>query len=1043
MSELIGKSIDQYQIIEQIGEGGMATIFLARQSAIDRDVAIKVLSPQLAKDANFVKRFIHEAKAIAALEHPHILPVHDFGTKGDLNYLVMRYVKGGTLSDLMGNPMPYRQMVNIVRNVARALDYAHKQGVVHRDIKPSNILVDEHREVLLTDFGIAKLVADSGSTQLTAAGTILGTPAYMAPEQAQAKEIDGRTDIYSLGVVLYELLTGRQPYRAETPLAVALKHMNDPLPLPRTIKPDIPEALERVVVKAMQKSPDQRYETAAQMELALRDALKEIEGPLIRSTPSYKTQTVSGVSAQTTTSQSSKSSFMLPVVIGIAIIGLLLCLLGGGLVTWVMLRNSDSLELAQSRPATATATTEHKTLTPTTETSTEDKPTTATSTTEHKTPTPTPTIKTATEDKPTSTPGSTVVADIVGGIDSDNDELPETETPTPPGKLIPNITNNEILFAEHFDSEINNWPTGQFEDDDSTDEITLENGKYSMYVAAKRHAYVEQTLPDQEFSDFILTLEAEPQDTETYYTYGVSFRETDEGHTYTFQISNDNLYAVQMYSDDGWKVLKDWSATYAIKSGHKNELQVIAQDDRIAFFVNDHQLAVLENDTFDKGSVGLIVNVYNEGESTTVDFDNLVIRAIEDEELLAPPTCDHDISGEVIFAECFNSETNGWSTGQFDDEYSQTEYTIEDGKYTINVLAKDYQPYVEKNLPLQDFSDFILTLDATPQDLDSHYSYGLAFREDSEEGHTYTFQITNDGLYSVHLYTGNKFDGNKWKILKEWSTTNVIRPGQTNALKVIADGDIMSFFINDELLIVLENDVLSHGRIGLIVDMYEQGKSTAVNFDNVIVRPLGDERVVAEKACKDQPSGDIIFAECFDSDINGWVTGLFEDELKRNEYTIAAGKYTLDINAKEQPYIEKNLPYHEFSDFILTIDVIPYDSESHYAYGIAFRENRDAGHTYTFQISNDGLYSVQVYSDDGWLTLQEWSDTDAIKIDQTNELKVIAEGEVMTFFINDELLTTLDDDTLPKGRVGVIISMFEDDQSASVDFDNLIIRPIE
>ena len=166
MSDLIGKCIGQYEIVEKIGVGGMATVFKAYQASINRHVAIKILPTQFAHDPNFVERFTREAKAIAALEHPHILPVYDFGTDEDLTYMVMRYVEGGTLGDLMGQPTTNERIVQIAGNVARALDYAHSQGVVHRDIKPSNVLIDQHGEVLLTDFGIAKMMQDSGGTPI-------------------------------------------------------------------------------------------------------------------------------------------------------------------------------------------------------------------------------------------------------------------------------------------------------------------------------------------------------------------------------------------------------------------------------------------------------------------------------------------------------------------------------------------------------------------------------------------------------------------------------------------------------------------------------------------------------------------------------------------------------------------------------------------------------------------------------------------------------------------------------------------------------------
>ena len=273
MQHYIGKTIGTYQIVEQIGRGGMATVFKAYQPSMDRYVAIKILPSHFTEDASFMGRFTQEARTLARLEHPHILPVHDYGEQDGTTYLVMRYVQAGTLKDLVtrGGPLDLKETARVIGQVGGALDYAHSRDVIHRDIKPSNVLVDERGNTFLTDFGIAKLVAETA--QFTASGAVIGTPAYMSPEQGMGQPADYRCDIYSLGVVLYELVTGRVPYEAETPLAVLLKHVNDPLPLPRQIKPDLPEAVERVILKAMAKSPDDRFQSAQQMVDALASAV--------------------------------------------------------------------------------------------------------------------------------------------------------------------------------------------------------------------------------------------------------------------------------------------------------------------------------------------------------------------------------------------------------------------------------------------------------------------------------------------------------------------------------------------------------------------------------------------------------------------------------------------------------------------------------------------------------------------------------------------------------------------------------------------------
>jgi len=303
MEGLIGQTLGGYRIISQIGKGGMATVFKAYQPSLDRYVAIKVLPPYYAEqDETFLKRFRQEAKAIASLRHPNILIVLDYGELERTTYLVMEFVEAGTLGAQMGKPMAAAQMARIIGQVAGALNYAHQEGVVHRDIKPSNILLPKPDWPLLTDFGLAKIV---GGTQLTQSGTVAGTPAYMSPEQGRGERVDHRSDIYSLGIVLYEMATGVVPFQAETPMAVIVKHIIDPLPLPRSKIPNLSEGIERVILRALAKDPADRFQDVGQLAEALTGAVVSMPPELASAAPALPAHelttlqaTGSGVAAQ-------------------------------------------------------------------------------------------------------------------------------------------------------------------------------------------------------------------------------------------------------------------------------------------------------------------------------------------------------------------------------------------------------------------------------------------------------------------------------------------------------------------------------------------------------------------------------------------------------------------------------------------------------------------------------------------------------------------------------------------------------------------------
>ena len=273
---------NRYEIIEKIGNGGMATVYKAKCHVLNRYVAVKVLRDEFTTDEEFIKRFRIEAQSAASLTHPNIVSIYDVGNEGNLYYIVMELIKGKTLKEIITEergPLPWKWSVNIVIQIASALEMAHKNNIVHRDIKPHNIIITEDGVAKVTDFGIAKAVSNS---TITAFGTTIGSVHYFSPEHARGGFTDAKSDLYSLGVVMYEMLTGKVPFDADTPVSVALKHMQEMPVEPKELNQNIPQSVNDIIMKAMQKDANLRYQSATEMLKDLNEALKSPEANFVQ-----------------------------------------------------------------------------------------------------------------------------------------------------------------------------------------------------------------------------------------------------------------------------------------------------------------------------------------------------------------------------------------------------------------------------------------------------------------------------------------------------------------------------------------------------------------------------------------------------------------------------------------------------------------------------------------------------------------------------------------------------------------------------------------
>jgi serine/threonine protein kinase len=302
---LEGQTLGKYRVLEALGRGGMAQVYRGYHPQLDRHVAIKVLRADLVEQDEFLERFRREAHAVSGLRHANIVQVFDFDIQDDFYYMIMELLEGDTLRARLNEyrvkkeRMPLDEVARILADVLNGLEYAHSEDVIHRDIKPANIMLTKKGQAVLTDFGIAQIL---GTTQVTAAGAMMGTLNYMAPEQGLENRCDARSDIYSLGIVLYEMLTGYPPFDADTPLAILMKHLNDPLPLPSKLDPSLPPSFEQIVLKALSKDPADRYQSADEMLAAvknLRHGLSDAARPMVSPPEGFAPQVVfSGDSRQ-------------------------------------------------------------------------------------------------------------------------------------------------------------------------------------------------------------------------------------------------------------------------------------------------------------------------------------------------------------------------------------------------------------------------------------------------------------------------------------------------------------------------------------------------------------------------------------------------------------------------------------------------------------------------------------------------------------------------------------------------------------------------
>lgn len=628
------EKVDRYEIQGEIDRGGMATVFRAYDPRFQRTVAIKLLPRQMMHDPQFKERFTREAQTIAKLEHPAIVPVYDFGEDEGQPYLVMRLMEGGSLQHrLQDGPLTIEESAVILRRLGAALDAAHSRGIIHRDLKPSNVLFDQYGESYLADFGIAHVT--SSEQNLTESGSIVGTPTYMSPEQVYGdKTLDGRSDIYALGVILFQMLTGHTPYDADTPARVMMKHVMDPVPAITPERPDLPPEMDAIITKAMAKERDERYATARDLsedishatqkstqpdlvaDLAALKSEIEAEDTAVPAPPPPETKREDIIGIGTTTSdyyQNQTSSGGVPVWIWVVVGILAFICIGGVIGVAYLISNIDTDQLfADATPETVTLDSTEAELEREDELSTRVALLEATATPLPNTPTPSPTLTeevVATSDTVALTRESAAAtreAAAAGGADAE----PTSESG---GVAIPNPFDNPTLKADFGPEE------GELihEEDNVIELIYTDNTPQNFVISAD---VGNPFSADKGGWDFGLIFRQEEVDDEMR----LVVRSTGEWNL------NNRVPGEDSFTQDG-----DVEALLELAEDGGNQITLIAIDDVGHFILNGEYVAQLDlsERPFIAGNIALGTGFYSssEQEGFATSYENFSVWELEPE----------------------------------------------------------------------------------------------------------------------------------------------------------------------------------------------------------------------------------------------------------------------------------------------------------------------------------------------------------------------------------------------------------------------------
>lgn len=1067
--DLSGKTLGQYEIIDQLGKGGMATVYRAYQAAMNRYVAIKVLPPQFMHDDTFVERFLREARVIANLNHRAILPIYDFGTEGDLAYIVMRLAEGGTLAEVLEQRGTFsiRETGRLVKQIASGLDYAHDAGVIHRDLKPQNVLVDAKGDVYLSDFGIAKVME---TTAKLTGSDLMGTPTYMSPEQGQGAVIDRRADIYALGIMIYEMLTGKVPFTGETPVGIVYQHNNAPVPSVRAVNAKVPARVDAVVRKALAKQPEDRFKTAGACASAFETAL------LTRSWSGQDARpTEKPVSPRTRFSFAVVRRVLARSAIILAMLLVVALLVGGVAILVSLLGRPSGPEPVLSWAA------DLDTVWDIAFGPNGDR------------------LATANADGTVRLfdPGTGQEVGVLRGHQGAVNAVafrPDGEHIVTGGadgtvRVWWALTGTELVRLRGHEGSVlsvayssDGWrlatggedgmlrlwelrplPNGELEGEEVT---TLQtpgsvtgvafspDGNYLAIVGEDQRVLLSELMGAALPEGVPISLNAAGYDvafdtgsdllavaggSETVYVWNVRNREK------TFNLNASRpLYGV-VFSPDGTRVASAhedgvWLWSLAVSEGESGEvverlvsrlgavcgLAYSPRGDYIAAASCDGRVHVW--DMTYGGTVAVVAAPTQTPSLTprpptstpliptsTITPPRTATPSPTPTETLAPtPVLGQGIarSAEMaFFEETFTNPASGWQI-EANDKYS---FQVVDGTMEVTVFEEKFVRWNWLSGDVYKFDDFVYSADMQLMEGENE-NYGLIFR-----------RTEDDDFYMAQIIEGNVFEfwerrDGEWSeepLLRVLDVESVKPPGEMNNMRIEAVGPWVSFFINGEMVGVLllgEDDYLRSGAVGMFTGSLTGSSTIVARFDNVSVRDAG-----------------VLLLEDFSDEAGGWIT----EETDVVERGYEDDEYFIDV--LEPGNVVWSFAADDYRNVVMEIDITYAGEADIAAYGLSCRRNQD-----------NNMYEVHLFPDQevviwrvddfgGRVALQRWTDVVPLEPGEArNILRMACMGDTIAVAVNGVYLGSVTDSTYQHGQVGLVVGSFEEGD-VEVRFDNLAV----